>query len=199
MKSCCVWRNVDPKDHDHLVKHQPETRVCSTPPASPRPSLQGCWGQAERECAAYRGAEPALLFRGCFSLESSSFVGMKVGVSLVFVDCFLKGGLVSKQILEPWPLFGVWYIQTNLDICVMIAVANCLLWDAWSLVGVLSALVLAEQLEKSWPFCILLGKLNKVRNFFGKRVWSWVESSESVLETFLQTFFFPFKTKALLT
>lgn len=81
----------------------------------------------------------------------------------------------------------------------MIAVINWVIWDAWSLVGVLPALVLAEQLQKSRPFCILLGKLNKVRNFFGKYAWSWLESSESVLETFLQTFLFPFKTKALLT
>lgn len=76
---------------------------------------------------------------------------------------------------------------------------NFFIWDAWSSVWVLPAAVLAEQLEKSWPFSILLGKLNKVGNYFGKYVWSWLESSESVLETFLQTFVFPFKTKVLLT
>lgn len=103
MKSSYVLRNVDPKDHNHPVKHQPESHVCSTPPASPRPSLQGCWGQAERECAAYGGAEPALPLRGCFSLENCSFGGRKAGVSMIFMEFFFffKGGLGSKQMLEP--------------------------------------------------------------------------------------------------
>lgn len=196
MKSGYVLRNTDPKDRNHPVKHEPETHVCSTPPASPRPSLQGCWGQAERERAAYGDAELVLLLRGCFSLESCSFVGMKAGVSLIFLDCFFQ-----RWQADAWTLtfVGVLYIQTDLGICVMIPVINSVIWDAWSLVWALPALVLAEQLQKSWPFCILLEKLNKVRNFFGKYVRSWLESSESVLETFLQTFLFPFKTKALLT
>lgn len=99
MKSDYVLRNVDPKDRNHLVKHPPETRVCSSAPVSPRPSLQGCWAQRSGS-AAYGGAEPASLQRGCFSLESS-FVGVKAGVSLIFTDSFLKGGLDSKQMLEP--------------------------------------------------------------------------------------------------
>lgn len=125
--SSYVLRTVDPKDRSHPVKLQPETHVCSTPPVSPRPSLQGCWGQVEWECTVCRDTEPALLLRGCFSLESSACVGTNAGGFLILMDYFFKGSLGSKQILELWPFL---MLQNNLDVCVRIAVTNCWSWDA---------------------------------------------------------------------
>lgn len=123
-------------------------------------------GVRRSECAPCRGSWAVLPSRGCFFfLESCSFVRTDAGVSLIFVGYFFHVGLGSRQVLEPWLFFFFWHTKNIWSMCVTIPLTICLIWDAWSLVWVLPVLVLAEELEKSWPFCILLEKV-EVRNFF---------------------------------
>lgn len=193
MKSGCALRNVDPKDRDHLAMRQPEPHVCSTPPVSPRPSLPGCWGQAVWVRTMQRLLGCVAIKRMFFFLESCSFTHTEAGVSLIFVGYFFHVGLGSRQVLEPW-LFFVWHTKNIWSMCVTIPITICLIWDAWSLVWVLPVLVLAEELEKSWPFCILLEKV-EVRNSFWQLFMKLTGIIRKCFRNLPPNLFLPFQNK----
>lgn len=108
MKSGCVLKKIDPKDSNHPLKHQPETHVCSTPPASPRPSLQGCWGQAEQTEMQGR----LCCSKGVFPWKAFLLWMWKLGFPWFWWIVFSKKALVAIRYL--WTLTCFWcFIHTN--------------------------------------------------------------------------------------